>query len=197
MYEKVNKLGITENHVQVLTLFTNGFDREYYIREVQKLLNVSPRTAQLVLEDLEGKTVLESQTRGKIKVYRLRKSMMAREYLILAEEYKRISFLEKNNLIREIVEKIIPHIKGIAVVFGSYAKGIQKEDSDVDVFIAGDYNKSKIDNISKMYGVNISVKKYPLDLFEKEIRSDPLLKEIIENHVVVSGTESFINIVLQ
>jgi hypothetical protein len=30
MYEKVNKLGITENHVQVLTLFTNGFDREYY-----------------------------------------------------------------------------------------------------------------------------------------------------------------------
>lgn len=197
MYEKVNKLGITENHVQVLTLFTNGFDREYYIREVQKLLNVSPRTAQLVLEDLEGKTVLESQTRGKIKVYRLRKSMMAREYLILAEEYKRISFLEKNNLIREIVEKIIPHIKGIAVVFGSYAKGIQKEDSDVDVFIAGDYNKSKIDNISKMYGVNISVKKYPLDLFEKEIRSDLLLKEIIENHVVVSGTESFINIVLQ
>lgn len=197
MYEKVNKLGITENHVQVLTLFTNGFDREYYIREVQKLLNVSPRTAQLVLEDLGGKTVLESQTRGKIKAYRLRKSMMAREYLILAEEYKRISFLEKNNLVREIVEKIIPHIRGIVVVFGSYAKGIQKEDSDVDVFIAGDYNKSRIDNISKMYGVNISVKKYPLDLFEKEIRSDLLLKEIIENHVVVSGTESFINIVVQ
>ncbi|MCX6710529.1 MAG: hypothetical protein NTZ02_00385 [Candidatus Woesearchaeota archaeon] len=47
-----NKLNITENHLQALSLFTNGFEREYYIREVGKLLRISPRTAQLILEDL-------------------------------------------------------------------------------------------------------------------------------------------------
>ena len=62
-----NKINITENHLQVLLLFTDGFDREYYIREVERLLKISPRTAQLILEDLEAKGILEPKTRGKIK----------------------------------------------------------------------------------------------------------------------------------
>ena len=64
MYKKIR---ITENTLQVLSLFTNDFNREYYIREVKKLLKISPRTAQLILEDLEDKGVIESKTKGKIK----------------------------------------------------------------------------------------------------------------------------------
>ena len=55
MYKKVN---ITENHFRILSLFSNGFDREYYIREVQRLLKISPRTSQLILADLEKKAIL-------------------------------------------------------------------------------------------------------------------------------------------
>ena len=43
-----NKINITENGLQIISLFTNGFDREYYIREVEKLLKISSRTAQLM-----------------------------------------------------------------------------------------------------------------------------------------------------
>jgi len=52
MYKKIK---FTENTLQVLSLFTNDFNREYYVREVKKLLKISPRTAQLILEDLEDK----------------------------------------------------------------------------------------------------------------------------------------------
>ena len=68
MYEKVN---ITENTLQVLSLFTNDFSSEYYIREVEKILKISPRTAQLILENLENKGIVESKMRGKIKNYKL------------------------------------------------------------------------------------------------------------------------------
>jgi len=35
MYKKIK---FTENTLQVLSLFTNDFTREYYVREVEKLL---------------------------------------------------------------------------------------------------------------------------------------------------------------
>src|SRR3989338_3577700 len=118
-----NKLNITENTLQVLSLFTNGFDKEYYIREVEKLLKISPRTAQLILDDLESKGVLESKIKGKIKLYTLKKNSLSQRYIVFAEQYKTIAFIEKNLIIKEIIEKISPFIKGVGIIFGSYAKG--------------------------------------------------------------------------
>lgn len=194
MYEKINKLNITENHLQVLGLFTRGFDKEYYIREVQKILNISPRTAQLILDDLEKKAVLESKMRGKIKAYVLKKGILAKEYLLFTERYKRISFLENNVLIRAIVEKIVPFMKGMIAIFGSYAKGVQKEDSDLDIVVVGSYNVQKVKEISKLFGVEISVKVYSLGIFKKRLRTDILLKEICENHIIIKGIEDLLEL---
>ena len=191
MYKKLN---ITENHLQILTLFTKGFDKEYYIREVEKILKISPRTSQLILDDLENKTILESKTRGKIKSYNLKKSHLAKEYLILTEMYKRISFLENNLLIKEIISKIEPYINGICIIFGSYAKGIQKKDSDLDIFIMGSYNEQEINKISKLYKINLSIKNYSKEIFKKNINKDIFLNEIFENHIILIGADELINL---
>jgi len=189
MYKKVN---ITENHFRVLSLFTNGFDREYYIREVQRILKISPRTSQLILEDLEKKAILESKIRGKIKTYKLKGTDTAKNYLILTEQYKKIAFLESHELIKEIVSKITPHIRGIACIFGSYVKGIATKDSDLDIFIAGDYNVREIKKISKMYRLDITIKKYPSEIFKKNIRNDTLIKEVLNNHIIFLNVEMLV-----
>ena len=194
MYEKVN---ITENHLQVLSLFTFGFYREFYIREVQKLLKISPRTAQLILDDFEKKTVLESETKGKIRTYKIKKSETAKDYLVFAEDYKKISFLKKRPMIREIVTKITPSIKGIGLIFGSYAKGLEKKGSDLDVFIIGECDRSKIRKFSDLYGIEISVKVYPTKIFEKVLKNDILIKEVLSNHIVFLGAEPLVKTVLK
>ncbi|MEA3378800.1 MAG: nucleotidyltransferase domain-containing protein [Nanoarchaeota archaeon] len=194
MYKKIK---ITENTLQVLSLFTNDFSREYYIREVKKLLKISPRTAQLILEDLEDKGVIESKIRGKIRTYKIKLSEFTRRYLIFVEQYKAISFLESNLMLKEIIEKITPNIKGIGVIFGSYVKGIQKKESDLDIFVAGDYNKEEIKKVSRNLGIDISVKCYPIKTFEKNINTDILLKEILKNHIVFVNVEQFIQKVLK
>ncbi|MCK4808179.1 MAG: nucleotidyltransferase domain-containing protein [Candidatus Aenigmarchaeota archaeon] len=194
MYDKIN---ITENTLQVISLFTDGFNREYYIREVEKLLNISPRTAQLMLEGLENKGILESKMRGKIKLYKLKFNWSSKKYLIFTEQYKEIAFMEKNILIKEIIEKISPDIKGIGLIFGSYVKGTYDKDSDLDIFIAGTYDKEKIKKISKMYGIEISVKCYPIGTFEKNINEDILLKEILKNHIVFLNAEHFVQAVVR
>lgn len=196
MYKKVNNK-ISEVQLKVLNLFTKGFNKEYYIREIQKLLKISPRTAQLSLEFLEKKGVLESAVRGKIKTYKIKKSFPAKNYLILAEIYKRIIFVEKNLVISDILEKITYFIDGVAVIFGSYAKGTQKEDSDLDIFIAGSYDINNIKELSKFYGIKINVKNYPLNVFKKRYKEDILIKEVLNSHILIKGIEEFMEVVLQ
>jgi predicted nucleotidyltransferase len=195
MYTKENKLKITENHLKVLSLFTRGFNREYYIREIPKLLGIGPRTAQLILNDLEEKGVLESETRGKIRTYRLKKGITTKEYLIFSEQYKTIVFLESHLLIKEIVEKIYENIKGIALIFGSYAKGTEKEDSDLDMLIIGKHDEEAIKKVACTYGREISIKSYSLSAFKKNMKSH-LIVEVLCNHIVIRGVEDFINMVV-
>ena len=189
MYEKIR---FTENTLQVLSLFTNDFSREYYVREVERLLKISPRTSQLILEDLEDKGIIESKTKGKIKTFKLNPSEFTKKYLVFVEQYKAIAFLEKKLLIKEIIEKITPHINGIGIIFGSYVKELEKEGSDLDIFIAGNYNNDEIKKVSKNLGIEISVKCYPLKIFEKSLTKDILIKEVLKNHVVFLNAEQFI-----
>ncbi|MCF7798507.1 nucleotidyltransferase domain-containing protein [Candidatus Woesearchaeota archaeon] len=187
MLTKVNDMDL-----RILNLFTKGYDKEYYIREVEKLLEVSSRTALVTLAKLEKKGILESKTKGKIKTYSIKKSGLSREYFVLTEQYKRIQFLEKNHLIKEILEKAEDYLHGIVILFGSYAKGIQKDDSDLDLFIVGKYDEDKIKEVGKKYGIDINIKSYPMNLFEKEIGSDILLKEVVGNHIIIKDVEGFV-----
>ncbi|MEK6947555.1 MAG: nucleotidyltransferase domain-containing protein [Nanoarchaeota archaeon] len=161
------------------------------------MLKISPRTAQLILEDLENKGILESKVRGKIKSYNLKISELSKRYLAFAEQYKSIAFMGNNPLVKEAIEKISPFIDGIGIIFGSYAKGISNKESDLDIFVAGNYEKEEIKKVSINLGVEVSVKCYPLDTFEKNIGQDILLKEILKNHIVFINIEQFIQKVLK
>ncbi len=189
MYEKIR---ITENTLQVLSLFTNDFKRGYYVREVEKILKISPRTAQLILEDLENKGIVQSKIKGKIKIFKINQSDFTKKYLVFVEQYKAIAFLEKRLMIKEIIEKITHHIKGIGIIFGSYVKGLEKKDSDLDIFVAGNYNRNEIKKVSRNLGIEISVKCYPIKTFENNLNKDILLKEILKNHIVFMNAEQFI-----
>lgn len=192
MYDKI---GITENTLRVLSLFTD-FCGEYYIREVEKLLKISPRTAQLILEDLESKGIIESKFRGKIKAYKLRVCEFSKRYMVFVEQYKSITFLDSKPLIKEVIGRIINHIEGIGLVFGSYAKGLEKKGSDLDIFVAGKFDDAKIRKISNIFGIEISVKCYPLKLFEKSKKDDILLNEVLKDHVVFVNAELFVETML-
>ncbi len=188
---------VNNTDLKVLSLFTKRYDREYYIREVEKLLNVSSRTALVTLAKLEKKGILESESKGKIKIYSIKKSSLSREFFVLAEQYKRIQFLEENHLIKEVLEKADAFMRGIVIVFGSFAKGIQKDDSDLDLFIVGKYDEHKIKEVGKKYGIDINIKSYPMKIFEKELHDDILLNEIMDSHVLIDDAEGFVRRVVK
>lgn len=83
-------------------------------------------------------------------------------------------------MLNEIIEKITPSIKGIGLIFGSYVKGLQNIESDLDIFVVGSYNKEEIRRVARNLGVDINVKCYPLKTFVKNINKDILIKEVLK-----------------
>ncbi|MEK6869152.1 MAG: nucleotidyltransferase domain-containing protein, partial [Nanoarchaeota archaeon] len=88
-------------------------------------------------------------------------------------------------------------LDGTIVLFGSYAKRTFRKDSDIDLFCLGkiaDKETEEIRKIGKTYGKTINVKKSMIKNFEGGLRKkDPLIVEIIKNHVLLQNPEPFIN----
>jgi uncharacterized protein len=177
------KLTLSETMLKALCLFPT-LTTEHHIREVARLMSISPRTAQLTLEALEERGALISRTRGRNRVYRLQKAGW--RYVLLAEHYKTISFLETH----PHLERVLDPIEGIGIIYGSYAKGTETRSSDLDLFIAGTGTPPK------RTGIRIQTTTYPLEAFERGIATDAYLREVIEHRVVISGAEALVRMIM-
>ena len=51
--------------------------------------------------------------------------------------------------------------------------------------------------VSRNLGIEISIKCYPLKIFEKNVSQDALIKEVLKSHIVFKNTELFIQKVLK
>ncbi len=185
-------LDIREDHLRVLSLFIRGYDREMYIREVSRCLPISRGTAQTALEYLEAKQVLRSATRGRTRLFSLRRGDHARDFCTLAEVYRRICLREEEPFITGVLSRIVPLIEGSGAVFGSHAEGTADEESDLDLFVAGGCRVEEIERIGKTYGLPIHLTVYPREVFDRDLRTDPFLREVLRNHVLIKGTEHFV-----
>jgi predicted nucleotidyltransferase len=72
---------------------------------------------------------------------------------------------------------------GLAVLFGSYARGKANKNSDIDIFI--ETKDRKLKQELELLNSRLSVKIGEYD------RSSPLIKEIEKNHVILKGVEPF------
>lgn len=190
-------LDINENSLMVLSVFSNGYENEYYIREMCRHLPISHGTAQTILVRLEEKRVLTSSQRGKIRLFRIKPGEIATQYFTITEIYKKIRFMENEPYISEILTKISAVSEGIVLLFGSYANGTATEDSDIDIFIAGTSDKQAIKNLETLYHVEINVIVYPIPAFTSQEEFDPLITEVKKNHIIWKNAESFVRDVLK
>lgn len=178
--------------------FLKGYNKEIYGRELVGKVKISQKNIALTLNELENEGILSSKIKGNLRHYSLNwNNSLIKKYLAIGEMEKSIEFLKKNLKISQIFEKISKK-EVIICIFGSYAKDIQKKDSDIDIFLAGNINEKEIKEIAESYNLNISIKKGSKKYFRELIMTNnPLINEIIENHVVISGYEEFIDEIIK
>ena len=155
-----------------------------HIRGIAKSLNTNHMSISRKMKMLSKENVVDYVQEGKNKTYFLKKSAEARSYVFMAEHYKLIKLLKKYPLLRGIVEKISGNKNiGLAILFGSFAKGAAKPESDIDVYIETAKNKLKgeIEKIDSRLSVKIG----------KYDKSSLLIKEIDKNHIILKGMEQY------
>lgn len=184
---------IQTKHYLVLEQFLGDYNREVHGRGLIGKVKLSQKNIALTLDELEKKGILRSRTQGNMKFFRLNvQNTEIKDIIGLTELSRKMEFMQKHRKIADIFRED----ERIVGFFGTYAKGVPKESSDLDVFIIG---TSKIDLYSKSgkaFDLDVSVKFFTEKEFAKLLREkNPLLKEMIQNHILVFGIEKFINLI--
>lgn len=158
--------------------------KEMHGRELTKELKTSLTRIQSVLNGLRQINVIDYKTEGKNHAYFIKKNLISKAFILNAENYKLAKLLRKYTILEPLFKDITEKYPDkMIILFGSYAKFIPKEDSDIDVYVETTDKKIK-ENIQIMNN-SISVK---IGEFNTE---DLLIKEIIKDHVIIQGGEDF------
>ncbi|KYC51636.1 MAG: Nucleotidyltransferase domain protein [Candidatus Methanofastidiosum methylothiophilum] len=157
---------------------------ESHIREIARKLKTNQTLVKRRLDELYKENLVDYKVEGKNYTYFIKKSLEARSLVIISESYNLMLFLKKYPKLKSIIKKIIDKENiHMAIIFGSYAKGISSESSDIDIFIeTEDYTiKKEIELIDSRLSVKIG----------RYDRENLLIKEIESNHVIIKGIERF------
>lgn len=158
--------------------------KEYHVRALAKELKIPHTTIIRKLKQLYDLNVIDFKFDGKNKNYFLLRNLFSQRMLFNTENYEFIKLLRKYPLLSPILKQVIKECPcKIILLFGSYAKGLAKDDSDIDIFIETEniQIKRSIENINSKLSVKIG----------KFNKDDILMQEIIKSHVVLKGLEEY------
>jgi len=159
-------------------------NKKVHLRALSRKLKVNPMTLSRKIKSLIEENVLDFKEEGKNKIYFLKKTSEAKANIFMAEQYKLTQLLKRYPKLRSIFENIQKNKKiNLAILFGLYAKGIAKKNSDIDIYIEGSNIKLKKEIEDLNMKLNVKIGKYN--------KNNLLIKEIEKNHVIIKGVERF------
>jgi predicted nucleotidyltransferase len=138
------------------------------------------RAAKQLVEE----NVLDTVKEGRNKLYSLKTTLEAKNYLFMAELYKLNKLIKKYPAMRRIVG-IIQNDRRIklAVLFGSYADFSADKTSDIDIFIEGNNTKIREEIEGKDSKASVKIGGY--------VENNSLIKEIWKKHIILKGVEVY------
>jgi len=173
------RISKSKTRKKILKLFFTDIDKKYYLRELEKKLEISVGNIRRELLSLEKIGLFKKEKKGNQLYYFLNKKTP------LFEEIKKI--VSKTIGIEARIEKGLKKIKNIKIsfIFGSFAK--QKEDqfSDIDLMIIGNPDENiLIKNISLIetyLSREINYVIFSQQDFRKKSKESVFLEDIISN----------------
>jgi predicted nucleotidyltransferase len=175
------------NHVEqnltneIVALLLNG---DLHTRAIAEQLSSNHATVLRKLRTLTDENIVDFRSEGKNKVFRLKRTIEARNSAMIAEIYKQSLVVARYPVLRGIFQAVSerPELP-LVILFGSYAKGTAGKESDIDIYI------ETIDLLVKKQleqkHSRLSVK---TGLFDTK---DLLIREIMKDHIIIRGVEVY------
>ncbi len=184
---------LNKSELKILEELAKNKNNRIYGRAIAQKYNLNQKTISNILNNMEEQGILKFKKEGKNKYYFLNKSNLdIKGILQLVEISKKIDFIKKHLKFKELFEQLEKKTKGILIIFGSYAKDIEKKDSDLDILIIGEIKNIK--ELEDSFGIDINAVKIKKDKFDE---NELFVKEVMENHVVLKGVEELVDLIWQ
>ena len=191
---------LTSTAFEILSLYRTDYTATLHVRAIAKTIGTSHVALLPHLKRLEELKTLNAQTSGRNKQFTLNKdNILTKYYLIAAEEYVTIQYLQKTFLIKKLAE----HLNNIDIsspllLFGSYVKGYANEKSDIDLFAIGKLTENQQNTFGKFeatFGKKINIKTATAENFNAGLRNgDILIREVVANHIVIRNADPFVTL---
>ncbi len=186
---------IMETENKIVKLFIQE-KKPKTIREISKKINSDYRITHTAVQRLLEKAILISETIGKSSLCELNTKYYGIE-IYKAENERKEDILKTRNvnqLCKEIMNKTGSSFF-IFLIFGSYAKKTSKNVSDIDIiFVSNEKNfEEKISNIVSLLPLKIHVLVFTEEEFirMKDSKKLNVIKEVIENNIIIYGIENY------
>jgi|SRR3989344_1852132 len=166
-------------NLNILKLFFEEPMREFNVREVARIIKLSPPKVSKELKIFAKEEILKWR---KERILDLYKANIESERYKDAKIYYNINKLKESGLIEELNKF---YLKPIIVLFGSYASGLDIETSDIDILIISE----KTNEFKDLKKFETKLKK-KIQIFNvkniKNLKNKELINNII-NGIVIQG----------
>ena len=170
-----------ETKLNILGIFFESPEKEFYIREVSRLTKINHTTVRQKLNKFVKEGLLKIT---KNKLYSGYKVNLSKKFLNL-KLYYNLEKIRKSKMI-EVLENEFDF--PVIVVFGSYASARNNSTSDIDICIISEVKKDfDISKYEKLLGRKISLHLFDGKSLEKSKKNNPELINNICNGIVLSG----------
>jgi predicted nucleotidyltransferase len=179
----LEKLFTSKTRVHILEAFLLNPETEYHIRELSRIVKITPIYVQKELKNLQSLGLLGSRKKGNMVLYKLQVKSP------IVEDLKRI-FLKTESVGHEILKGLDSKKIKFALIFGSFAKGTEISTSDIDLLVIGSINEDDIlHSISKTerrIGREINFILWTEKEFLHKVQENiPLIREILKTAIIM------------
>lgn len=178
LYQKITQL-------KVLSWFLEHPTDKYYLRECARILKMSPMTVKRSLDFLVKQEYLIRRIEKNQIFYSANVDNIAVRYLKIQ---RNLAWLED----RKMVEMILKEMKGVSsiVLFGSYARGENDSDSDIDLLVISNSKEKPTAKAARLLERDVNFLNFSHQKWTKEVKTNPALYlDIITDGIVLYGTK--------
>lgn len=181
-----------DNKLKIVNYLGKNMGTAYTMHELSRATNIPYATFHRTITTM--KDLITAKEVGRSKTIMLNaENRVIKSYLAISSEEEKNEYLKTHPMLAKIISEI--KTDDIVILFGSYAKKMQKETSDIDILI-----------INKTGNKSISFSKYEI-LFKKHINSifitknefikmikekeENIGKQALKNHIILNNPEEF------
>lgn len=186
-----------DNTARIINQLGKHPTEAYTMHELSKILHIPYATFYRTVQRIND--LINITPVGKAKTITLKNNDITHAQLTIASHEEKKAHIKSNRLIKHLNEEL-PQTKDIILLFGSYAKGKETPQSDIDIMIINKKGESdlQLPKFTLLHDKEVNI----MTFTEKEYASmlkgeeENVGKQALKGHIVLNNPKRFWELVL-